>query len=98
MKIQELVKNAGSLTDSQFAEKLRSLLMGNFYYQKINSDNKKIIFDLFKKNKDFFLKGKGMPYEKRAHEIYNLEKNKQDLKLSTDDLTYMKQIINTLGQ
>ncbi len=52
MNIKDLMADAKNLTNYQFERKLNELVRNNYRYRNLSSDNKQIVLDLVKKNKN----------------------------------------------
>jgi hypothetical protein len=97
MNIQDLVKNAGSLTDYQFEQKLHELVRKNYKFQNLGAANQQLILNLVKKYKDYIRKGLGIPSYSRSQEFYHLNQKRVELGLTEEDLKDIKEILNALS-
>ena len=93
MDIKDLLKNAQSLTDYDFEQKLNRLIRDNYQYRNLGPKNRKIVLDLLKKYRSYLRKGIGISYSARQNEMYRLYKSRLKLDLSEEDLKDIKEII-----
>ena len=93
MNISDLLKNAQSLTDYEFEQKLNKLIRDNYRYKNLGPDNKAVVFDLLKKYRSNLKRGIGISYSERQNESYHLYRNRLKLNLTEEDLKDIKEIL-----
>jgi len=94
MDVQDLLENAGSLTDYEFEQRLNKLVRENYRYKNLDEKNRELIMDVVKKYRTYLRKGIGISASSIQNETYRLHKKREKLGLTEEDLKDIKEILN----
>lgn len=93
MNVQDLLKNASSLTDYEFEQQLNRLVRENYRYKNLDAKNRKLILDVVKKYRTYLKKGIPISSTSISNETYRLYKKREKLGLTEEDLKDIKEIL-----
>ncbi len=96
MDIKDLLKDLADQPDYVITNRLNELIISNYHYQNLNSQNKKIVLDLIKEYQEDIRQGRGISALRISRDNYNLYEKRLKLGLSPEDLADIKEILNAL--
>jgi len=94
MDVQDLLENAGELTDNEFEQRLNKLVRENYRYKNLDEKNRRLILDIVKKYRTYLRKGIGISDSSIQNETYRLHQKMSKLDLTEEDLKDIKEILN----
>ncbi|MCK5416425.1 hypothetical protein KAI92_03290 [Candidatus Parcubacteria bacterium] len=94
MDVQDLLKNAMQMTDYEFEKKLNKLVRDNYKYRNLDSKNRELVMDLFKKYKKNFRRGIGMSYTQEMNEYNKLKRDRTKLGITLEDVKDIREILD----
>ena len=95
MDIQELIKNARSLTDYELERRLTSLVLSNSNYKNLDKNNQKFVLGLLKKFRTYLKRGYTINSELIRREMYPLRRDRVKLGLDDPDLYDIENILSS---
>ena len=95
MDIQELIKNARSLTDYELERRLTSLVLSNSNYKNLDKNNQKFVLGLLKKFRTYLKRGYTINSELIRREMYPLRRDRVKLGLDDPDLDDIENILSS---
>jgi len=94
MKLSELFGTAKKQPQYQTARQLNELTRQNYRYRNLNSQNRQLVMDLIGKHTDKIRDGRGISSTVIQREGYKLYQDREKLRLTPNDLTDIKEILN----
>lgn len=93
MDVEDLMENASHLTDYEFGQKLNKLIRDNHRYRNLDSKNRDVVKELFKKYKKKIREGVGISSYSIRDEMYRLNRDRLKKELTEEDLKDIKEIL-----
>lgn len=93
MDINDLLKDAKDMQSFEFERKLNKLVRENHSFKNLDTDNKKVVMEIFEKWRPYLRKGIAISDKRVRDESHRLYKDRQKLGLTEEDMKDIKNIM-----
>jgi len=93
MQLEDFLESVKDLPSYKIERELNSLVRRNYKFRNLSSDNKEVVLDLIKKNKDKIRRGLGISQYLIDKELYRLHQKRHDKDLTKRDRDQIRMIL-----